>query len=328
MKKLAWAKWGLKLAVTAGALYLVFRLIPPSQVLPALGRADPAWFGMGTALLFLMRWLAAERTRAILGAHSIDLSAAKLMGISLSAAFYAMILPGNLAGGAVRWYRMNQSAKSPAAILTAIAVDRLVDTLVVVSLGVGFWLAQGQAEVGDVGWALLGMTAGLTTTYVIAMNGRVAGWVADWLRTTRLVPEFTRSRLLKVVDAVCQYQDLSIRDHARILGISVTKDLLGIFGLLLFAHSLSLTVGYVLLGWLRSFIVLIGLLPIALGGLGVREASLALLLQPYGVDAPSAVAFSLLVFLGNLALSLAGGLLELRLLFRGSSRGENRPAAE
>jgi len=313
--KLAAVKIALKLAVTALALYLVFRLIPPAEVLPALRRTDPVLFGAGTALLFVMRWLAALRTRAVLRAHSIGLPVAKIMEISLSAAFYAFILPGNLAGGAVRWYRMNQSAKRPAEILTAIALDRLVDTLVVVVLGVGFWLAQGQSEIGDVGWALLGMAFALTTSYVLALNGRLASRAATYLGRARVIPEFSRTRLLKLADAVYQYRDLSFRDHARILGVSVLKDLLGIVGLVLYAHSLSLAVGFVLLGWLRSFIVLISLLPIALGGLGVREASLALLLQPYGVDAASAVALSLLVFLGNLALSLAGGLLEIRRLF-------------
>jgi uncharacterized protein (TIRG00374 family) len=314
-------KLALKVTVTVVTLYLVFRLIPASEVLPVLGRADPVLFGLGTALLFVMRWLAALRTRAVLGAHSIHIPAGDLMSISLSAAFYAMILPGNLVGGAVRWYRMNQAARRPAEILAAIGVDRLVDTLSVVVLGVGFWLVQGRTDTRDVGWALFGVAAALIVSYILAMNGRLAFRAKTFLERTRLIPKLWRPAAVKVVDAVHQYRDLSVRDHVGILGLSGFKDVLGIVGLVLYAQSLALPVGFILLGWLRSFIVLIGLLPIALGGLGVREGSLALLLRPYGVDAASAVAFSLLVFLGNLSLSAVGGLLELRLLYSSRRAG-------
>ena len=56
---------------------------------------------------------------------------------------------------------------------------------------------------------------------------------------------------------------------------------------------------------------LLAMLPLSLNGLGVREGSLVLLLAPYGVAAPAAVALGLAWFAMTLALGLVGGLVYL-----------------
>jgi uncharacterized membrane protein YbhN (UPF0104 family) len=59
----------------------------------------------------------------------------------------------------------------------------------------------------------------------------------------------------------------------------------------------------------------ITLLPIAFAGLGVREASFAILLEPYGIPAFQAVALSLFAFMTHLVVAVFGGVLELRSMF-------------
>lgn len=310
-------KLAFKLLVPLGILWLVFTLVPFSEVLPVLRTTDPVPFALGTLLLFIMRWLASMRMKTLIEAHGIRISTTKILEISLAAAFYVQILPGNLAGGAVRWYRLNRVTGKGAEVLSAIVLDRLVDTLVVIVLGVGFWLARGHNEGENLGWVLLAVVSALTLCYVLFFNGRVTGVVARFVRRLRRLPSLLHGKLVKLFDAVHHYRDLRAPHHVRILGLSVTKDLLGILGLVLYAQSLSLDLGFVVLGWVRAFIILIALLPLAFSGLGVREGGLVILLQPYGIDAGSAVAFSLLVMAGNLVMAGAGGLWELRNLLSG-----------
>ena len=71
----------------------------------------------------------------------------------------------------------------------------------------------------------------------------------------------------------------------------------------------GLGLGLFELGWVRSAITTLGMLPLTLAGLGVREGAMISLLAPYGVTPVVAVTFSLLLFLTGVVVALAGGAL-------------------
>ena len=101
---------------------------------------------------------------------------------------------------------------------------------------------------------------------------------------------------------------------AYIYGLNLIKHLLGILSFYLFALSLGMDLSIVSVGWVRSFIVIISVIPISISGFGIREGSLIYLLQPYSVSAPEAVALSLLFFSKSLIVGVIGGLLEAKTL--------------
>jgi uncharacterized membrane protein YbhN (UPF0104 family) len=57
---------------------------------------------------------------------------------------------------------------------------------------------------------------------------------------------------------------------------------------------------------------IITMAPIAFAGLGVREASFVILMEPYGIPVSQAIALSLFGFIAHLVLALTGGLSELK----------------
>jgi len=80
----------------------------------------------------------------------------------------------------------------------------------------------------------------------------------------------------------------------------------------LLALSIGLNLSFLDLGWIRSFIVIITMLPISFSGIGVREASLIVLLQPYSVSSSDAVALSFLLLGKIILFGTIGALLEAR----------------
>ncbi len=76
------------------------------------------------------------------------------------------------------------------------------------------------------------------------------------------------------------------------------------------------------LGWVRTVLVVVLMLPISWSGFGVREGSLILLLRPYGVLPEAAVGLSLLIFFRGALRALVGGLVETRSQFRSRSQGQ------
>ena len=72
---------------------------------------------------------------------------------------------------------------------------------------------------------------------------------------------------------------------------------------------------------MRVILDLVMMLPVSFSGLGVREASFVYLLEPFGVDAAPALAFSLAVYALGLSVALVGGLIEAaRLWLPGSTK--------
>ena len=77
------------------------------------------------------------------------------------------------------------------------------------------------------------------------------------------------------------------------------------------AQDLELGVSIYAMAWIRSLVFLLTLIPITVGGIGVREAAFVGFLQLYGVPAAEALAFSFVVLAIQLAIGALGGGLEL-----------------
>ena len=72
------------------------------------------------------------------------------------------------------------------------------------------------------------------------------------------------------------------------------------------AHALGMSVGWTAMMAFMPVVAIAQALPLSIGGLGLREGSLVLLLGPLGVAASQAVALGLLLYGMNMAVSLLG----------------------
>ena len=86
---------------------------------------------------------------------------------------------------------------------------------------------------------------------------------------------------------------------------------LGVVGYCLLAAALNIRVSFITLGWVRSLITLLQMLPISLAGLGVREASSVWVLGKYGVPEAQALGLGLTQFALLVCICMLGGLFEL-----------------
>jgi uncharacterized membrane protein YbhN (UPF0104 family) len=116
------------------------------------------------------------------------------------------------------------------------------------------------------------------------------------------------------------FRELPSRVIASLTILTLVRHLLSLAILYCFARSLMLDVGIVSLGWVRSLMNLITMVPVSFSGLGVREASLMVLLEPYGVPGTGAVALSFMTFIMHLSLAAAGAVLEAARAFGLSHR--------
>jgi uncharacterized membrane protein YbhN (UPF0104 family) len=123
-----------------------------------------------------------------------------------------------------------------------------------------------------------------------------------------------------VLRAMGQYRHLTAGQTAALSGLAAFENLIGVAVVLLLAASIGVEVPFLTLGWIRSVVQLLDNLPLSIAGLGVREASLLVLLEPYGVAGERALALAFLLLGRSLLLGLVGGVLEgVRVLLSGSA---------
>lgn len=300
-----------QLSITVGVLGYVFHIVPFAEVWGAIASASVPYVVAGLLLQMLMRAVAAVRIRIITGAHGLNLSTATIFGILQVTAFYGLVLPGALAGGAVTLaqYVRHGAGIIPAAL--SIALNRLLELVTVIAIGAWFWAIE-QASRGQHAPIMITAlaTALLAVGSAVASKGSVYGALLAYL--PRLSRSVLGRRFTRLTEALARTSGaFTALDGAKMIavgGLCMAHFLLGVFGAFLFVIGLDIDLGIVTVMWMRAAVYVLMLLPISVLGLGVREAALVVLCAPYGVAAEQAVAWSLLMFAGALLAALAGGL--------------------
>lgn len=306
--------WILRAIVSGGVLLLLFAFVPLSSVGEALLGIGVAWLALAVLVNVFELVARSVRLRILTGQNGMPLSTWSIIEINLITAFYSLFLPGDLAGGAFRWYRLSRPGGKRAEAFAAIAFARLVDTIGLFALGALF-IVLARPSSGVSVALCLGILAGLVVLLVLSLNRallhRLLGLVDRLAGSARL----TRAaivRIAKVVDAVSAYRTLPAGPVVAMIGLTIARHLLSGTVLFVAMIALGVEIDWVNAVWINMLVSLAVMVPVSVAGLGVREGLLTLLLAPFGVDAAAAVALGLVLLAMRAVLALAGGLLEAR----------------
>ena len=285
----------LRYAVAAILLVWLFSRFPLSQVGAVLGRAPLPTLLLGAAAAVAAQVIASVRLSVVARHHGFAVSAVEACRINFAAAFYGLTVPaGNLAGGAVRIYRLGGGGR-PMPALAAVFADRVHATYGTLLAGSIFWIADPVAAPPVLGAALLAITAGMPVVYLLLRKGSPLA--------ARLPEKWSR--------ALGREATVAPAETAGIVALSMAAQLFGLGAVVAAASAVGLDVSPLTLGWVRTAVMVLVMLPITIAGFGVREGALVAVLAQYGVPGEEAVAFSLLMFaIATLPNGALGGLLE------------------
>lgn len=304
-----------KAAISAGVLAMVFYFIPLSKVYDVILVANPLWVIAGVLLQILLRVLSALRMQAIAIAQGVDATLSMMMRILFTSAFYNILSPGALAGGAVTYVKYRQEGVRPAPAVANIYANKLIEILVVVLPAPLFWLI-------DQGFNLyLILACGVVVVMVLWQSlafffGRPGN--LQWLESK--INRHGVTSLHRALAALCrQIEKIGQISHQMTLVLllySALYALLAALAILCFGYALNFEVGLVAILWVYPVIYLLALLPVSISNIGVREVTMILLLASYGVTATEAVAWSVLIYCGPLSCALIGLAIEATHLWR------------
>ena len=303
----------LQILLLIGLFISLFWIIPFENVWSVIRSVNILFLTAGILISLLNSFIRAVRLGLLTNIQGLKISTLRLLKINLIVKFYMLLLPGAIVGSGIRWVKISSEGKSAEA-LAAVSFNRIVEFFFVVLMGM-FWFFLGIEQQKINYWVIPGLflTIGILWLLFIRFSKIIAVWFSR-KDVENFKPWWQRvwKYLQRIVDSINVFAGLTIKDLASIFGINVLSNLVGLVSYSLIARSSGINISFLHLGWTQSVITLASMTPVSIaGGLGLREASLVMLLPIYGVTTETALAFSLLLFFRNIVLSVLGGMLEL-----------------
>lgn len=207
--------------------------------------------------------------------------------------FFNLFLPTSMGGDVVRAWTLAETKDRRMRAFLSVVSDRLSGLLALVLLACGATLLFER----PLPWWLLGTVWGLAA-------GLVGGYaMLPWLSR--------RSEKLRTLAQSLSFSRTHLKGWFLALGISIAVQSASVIQIALMGRALGLNVPFLGYAVVVPLVSLLTMLPISVGGMGVREGSLILLLAPFGVGEAGALALGLSWFAMNLVMGLAGGLVYL-----------------
>lgn len=272
-------------------------------LLARLESVELGWLGVALALHFAAVLAGVTRWRLLLRAVRVELPLGWLARSYLIGRFIGAFTPSTTGLDGWRLYDAGRASGALARSGAAIGVEKLVGligmTLVCAALvPFGGVRLMGPSALYVAGALGVGAALGL---FAIASPRLVA-------RAVALTPRLVRGRMEKALEALeASRLSLGAVTRAVLLGVLAHLALSAVFAAT--AHALGVDVALSTLLVVGNAIVLAVLLPISVGGVGVREGVAVMLLAGAGVDGTDAVLIALLGYLTGQVPALLGGAL-------------------
>lgn len=278
--------WLVRICVSASMLALIFYFVPFGAVWASARQFSPfLWFG-ALALFLAGHAAAAAKWRLLIGE-----------GVSYRQAFRAhlaglaanLALPGVAGGDVIRAGLVVNVARDKGRLAMGSVADRMLDTLGLLLIAVaGASVAFTPGQGGDVQlrWVLVAAILCLAGAFLAAPP-------LDRLMIRRSYP----GKVARVVgQAVHSAADLARMPGRLLLCLVISMAVQCLFvGInIAFARAAHLDVPTAAWFFAWTSAKIIAIAPISLGGLGVREASMAGLLRPFGADPSQVIAIGLI----------------------------------
>lgn len=265
------------------------------------------------ALIFLAVLLNSAKWLIILRGYNLI----KLFELNLIGQYYGLILPGQLLGDGAKAYILSKDKIDTEEIWVSVFFDKVTGIIGLLLVGVfGLILTSKNLPV----WFIWNFIVTIFICFIVLLLMRI-GFFYDFLK--RLINNVKRrfnnhkamEFLSKLIDA---WFLLSKKNKILLFSIllGIIYQVLGIFINMLLARAFGINVSFFDWCWIQAVVSVLLLLPLTIGGIGIREGSLIGFLGWFGVGSEKALALSFSIFGLQILLAIAGGILDYKLVIR------------
>ena len=308
-----WLSLVLRVAATAGLMAYAVRDVKWSDLGGHLRSANWNWWLAGLAASVLVQMVAGVRWAALARPLGFQRPRRFFIWRFFEGMFFSLCLPSSIGGDVIKAYRVGDTTSRRLLAGCSVLADRLTGLS---ALGVlaGTALAANKYGLGLAGalGVALALLAGVLGVFWLGLQS------ID--RIMNLLPEAHRARAFLAQLLPYQQRPLLIMQA---VGWSFVVQVGGAVVVALMARTLRVDLPLVVWFSVVPLVALLMVLPVSIGGFGMRENAMEILLGEHGVAKDQAIAVALLWGLGTILTGLVGGA-----LFLLDRRAEPAPASD
>lgn len=292
---------------TALLLGIVGSQLDWSQISDRIRHGEPVDFLFAVGLLLLALSAAAWRWMLLLTRAGVPLATGRLARIYAVSTFSSTFLPTTMGGDVARTLLVTRSGPLLPRVATTVVVDRLGGFAGLMGLA---WIAFAfdPASVPN------GSRAFLLWTTVVVLVGAIGLGVATQRRPRqigRLLPSRARATIRDAWTLTLAYaRDPSLMARCGVL--SLLNQALIALQLVMLARAIDVELPFTTAAVALALVTIITIVPISIGGFGIREGSYVVLLGGASIAAADATLISVLSVAALFVASLPGAYLIVR----------------
>jgi len=282
----------LKLVLSILLLGLVLRSVEPALFWKTIRSADMVLVAVAVILFFPIQLLAAYRWYFLLKQLDRSQPFWSTVRYTILGQLSALFLPGRISGDVVRTIAIAHREREKAPFTLSVIIDK---TALLIALStfamVGAFGSRVVSQFATVYVAALGLVLVALVVLIFLCRFR-SNHIPDWVsRFGRRLP-FSHWYVLNFASL----PRLSFHTIVMLLVLGFGLQLSYTIGSYVMARSMHIAINPIDWAAISAIVALVQILPVTIGGLGVREGVLAGILALYGVSATQAIAFSLFGF--------------------------------
>jgi uncharacterized protein (TIRG00374 family) len=295
--------------ISAALLGAVFVYVDVGDIAIAVRDGHWGWFAAAAGLMGAAAIPGSLRWQLILRGSEIEITLVRAVKTFAASLVLNNVLPTSVGGDAARAWSVGKESGRLLRAALATVVDRAT---AVACLFVVAWLAV-SVDAGTVPSVLIGVL--LWITVGLALATLVAALIAAGIRpVVRRIPQ-RLATMIREAWATVRAWAQSANLVGWVLALGVLYQVLAVIALILVGRAVGVDLSFALAAATAAIVVVAMLVPISIGGLGVREGGFVLLLGEAGVGGADATLVSLLsvvaIVLANVAVVLLAGLYEV-----------------
>jgi glycosyltransferase 2 family protein len=318
-----------QVSIGIGALALVVMRSDAHGLVEALKNTRVAYLPVAVTASFAVTWLMAYRWGKILAASGLHFKTGRLFLYYLIGIFFTSFVPGGgISGDVARLIYVDRDVRDKALVLSTVVYERLVGVLTLLLIGLAATLMTRAGRTDRIIYVSEGVLALAFIAIALLMSGYVSSRVARLVRGMGRRPGTVRiaevaARTLESISELRRDGALLFRTSM----ISILIRLVWSLGCYVVAWAMGLPIGLLSLFAFISLVDLVRLMPISVGGLGVREWAVIVLFGSVGITREQALTFSILAFAPVYLNAILGGILYIsRARLRRADRRSPTPA--
>lgn len=296
-------------AVSILLVAVLLATVDLGELAETLSHVAPGLLALAVLVFLITNMTSVLKWRLIIQAQGSSVSLPYLTSIFYMGLFFNNLLPTNFGGDVVRIYKLSRVTGAPVEATSSVVMDRASSTFALLLIALVAALLELSLLGTGLALTILVMFVAFLLLIGLFANQRLARRLARF-PLLRSDPFGLRHHLRSFYLSVNQFRNEK-RVLAAVLAISVVYQGLYVVSVDLLALSLDihLPVSYYFL--FIPIVLAVGMAPISLNGLGVREGMWVLLFTQVGVERAQALSMSVLNFLMITVVSLLGGIFYL-----------------